>query len=29
MNFFDENEFEAKDIQVESSTGEETVFLAW
>ncbi len=29
MNFFDKNEFEAKDIQVESSTGEETVFLAW
>ena len=29
MNFFDKNEFEAKDIQIESSTGEEAVFLAW
>ena len=29
MNFFAKNEFEAKDIRVESSTGEETVYLSW
>ena len=29
MEFFNKNEFKAKDIQVESSTGEETVFLTW
>ncbi len=29
MNFFQKNEFNAKDIQLESSTGEEIVLLNW
>ena len=29
MKFFQKNEFKAKDIQIESSTGEEIVLLNW
>ena len=29
LTFFQKNEFKAKDIQIESSTGEEIVLLNW